>query len=79
MHAQDSSHPVKISTKFKLCAKSPDAFPPSWPTRSASRYPGFFSFQSEKVLIGIAFLSSVPGFVPFLPLPSLYLSFLRFK
>ena len=47
--------------------KSPEPFPPSWPTRSASTKLGFASSQPAKVLIGIAFLSKVPGFVPFLP------------
>jgi hypothetical protein len=71
LHAAVISQEVAISTKFRFCIKSPDAIPPSWPTRSASIKPGFVSSQSVKVLMGMAFLRSVPGFIPFLPLPSL--------
>ena len=79
MHATGISQHVAISIKFKLCAKSPKVFPPSWPTRSASTKPGFASSQSANVLIGIAFFSSEPGFVPDLPLPSLCLSLSGFR
>jgi len=79
MHATGISQHVTISTKFKLWIKPPELFPPSWPTRSASTKPGFASSQSANVLIGIAFFSSEPGFVPDLPLPSLHLSLSGFR
>jgi len=46
LHATVISQHVAISVKFKLWAKSPDAIPPSWPTRSASTKPGLASSQS---------------------------------
>ena len=79
LHATVVSQHVAISVKFRLWAKSPDAIPPSWPTRSASTKPVLASSQSAKVLMGIDFLRSESGFVPFLPLPSLYLSFSGFR
>ena len=79
LQAAAISHEVAIFTKFRLCIKSPELFPPSWATRSASTNPGFVSSQLAKVLIGIDFFKSAPGRVPFLPFPSLWRSFSGFS
>ena len=47
---------------------SPEALPPSWPTRSISKKPGSCSFQSAKVRIGIWCFRRLPGLVWVRPL-----------
>src|SRR5664279_177718 len=52
---------MSVTVRVKQC--SPDALPPSWPTRSISTNPGTASSQSAQVRIGICDFSSVPGLV----------------
>ncbi|WP_346231471.1 hypothetical protein [Parafrigoribacterium mesophilum] len=56
-------HPVAMSVTVRVKQNSPEALPPSWPTRSISTNPGTASSQSAQVRIGICDFSSVPGLV----------------
>ena len=55
--------PVAISVTVSVKQHSPDAVPPSWPTRSISTNPCTASSQSAQVLTGIWDFSKDPGFV----------------
>ena len=56
-------HPVPMSVTVRVKQNSPDAFPPSCPTKSISTKPGTASSQSAQVRIGIYDFSNVQGLV----------------
>ena len=56
-------HPVAISVTVKVKQNSPEALPPSWPTRSISTNPGTASSQSAQVRTGIWDFNRLPGLV----------------
>ncbi len=55
--------PVATSVIVRVKQNSPKLLPPSWPTRSISTNPGWFSFHSDQVRIGICDFSNDPGLV----------------
>jgi len=56
-------HPVAMSVTVRVKQCSPDALPPSWPTRSISTNPRTASSHSAQVRIRICDFNSVPGLV----------------
>src|SRR5699024_467348 len=64
--------PVLMSVTVRVKQYSPEALPPSWPTRSISTNPGTASSHSAQVRMGICDFNRDPGLVWDRPLGSIF-------